>query len=101
MVKSNSWLLFDRFWKHCGGRKADFREAANNAARAHERAEYRVTTARDNTREGLAALSQVRTGLESLEGQFDDLVAARAQAVVEMENERTRAATAETVANEL
>ena len=29
MVKSNPWLLFDRFWKHCGGRLSDGRNALN------------------------------------------------------------------------
>ena len=29
MVKSNPWLLFDRFWKHCGGRMADGHNAIN------------------------------------------------------------------------
>ena len=29
MVKSNPWLLFDRFWKHCGGRMADGHNALN------------------------------------------------------------------------
>ena len=75
----------------------DVREAVKNAARAQECAQSRVTTARDNIREGLAALAQVHKGLESLEGQVDNLVAAHAQAVVDMETERTRVLTAETV----
>ena len=29
MVKSKPWLLFDRFWKHCGGRMADGHNALN------------------------------------------------------------------------
>ena len=29
MVKSNPLLLFDRFWKHCGGRMADGHNALN------------------------------------------------------------------------
>ena len=76
----------------------DVREAASNAARAQERAESRVAAVRDKIREGLAALAEGRNGLESLEGQVDDLVAAHAQAVVDMETERTRAETAATVA---
>ena len=76
----------------------DVREAANNAARAQERAESRLTAVRDNISEGLAALAEGRTGLDSLEGQVDDIVAAHAQAVVDMETERTSTATAATVA---
>ena len=29
MVKSNPWLLFDQFWKQCGGRMADGHNALN------------------------------------------------------------------------
>ena len=29
MVKSNPWMLFDRFWKHCGGRMVDGRNSLN------------------------------------------------------------------------
>ena len=76
----------------------DVRGAGKYAARAQERAESRVAAPRDNMRAGLAALAQVRTGLESLESQVDDLVAAHAQAVIGMGTERTRAATGATVA---
>ena len=76
----------------------DVREAANNAARSQERSESRVTTARENILVGLAALAQCRTVLENIQGQVDDLVPAYAQAVVEMEIERTPAATPVTVA---
>ena len=57
-----------------------------------------MTKARKSIREGLEALDQGRTGLENLEGQVDDLVAAHTQTIVNTETERTRAATAATVA---
>ena len=47
---------------------SDVREAASNAARAQERTESRVMAVRDNIREGLAALAQGCTGLDSIEG---------------------------------
>ena len=76
----------------------DVREAASNAARAQKRVESSVAAMRDSLREGLAALAEGRTGLESLQGQVDDLVAAHSQAAVDKETERARAATAATVA---
>ena len=58
MVKSNPWLLFDRFWMHCGGRMAN----GHNALNFDPAAGFPLRPCRGGSPEGPSALDLSGSG---------------------------------------